>query len=55
MLVMFVPQICGQLCGAFYGIDDLEPEWVRAVHRWDARQIEMRAVLLVSAPAQLEL
>ncbi len=43
--------ITAQLCGAFYGLGALEPAWLAHLHRWDERQIELRAVCLVHARA----
>jgi ADP-ribosyl-[dinitrogen reductase] hydrolase len=41
--------ICGQLVGAFYGIDAFDPVWRARLATWDAREIELRAVALAVA------
>ena len=38
--------ICGQIAGAFYGINALNPAWVEDLNRWDRREIELRAIAL---------
>lgn len=43
--------ITAQLCGAFYGLDTIEPAWLEQLHKWDQQQIELRAVCLVHAKA----
>jgi ADP-ribosyl-[dinitrogen reductase] hydrolase len=41
--------ICGQMAGAFYGAECLNPAWVADLRRWDRREIELRAVALYAA------
>lgn len=38
--------MCGQIAGAFYGHEQLNPAWVQDLNCWDKREIELRAILL---------
>jgi len=38
--------ICGQMAGAYYGVDDLEPTWISNMQIWAGREIELRAICL---------
>ena len=41
--------ICAQMAGAYYGIEEIDEEWIRRLNRWDEREIELRAILLCMA------
>ena len=41
--------ICAQIAGAFYGIDAIDPVWIRDLNTWDDREIELRAILLATS------
>ena len=40
--------ICGQICGAFYGFENINPILRRNLSLWDRNEIALRAVLLYS-------
>ncbi|CAE7711096.1 tri1 [Symbiodinium sp. CCMP2592] len=40
-----VGAIAGQLAGAFYGLEGIDPRYTAAVHKWDRGEILCRAVL----------
>ena len=41
--------IAAQLAGAFYGAAAIDAAWRRDLHRWDQREIELRAIALYIA------
>ena len=38
--------IAGQIAGAFYGVDEIDLEWKRALSEWDHGEIGLRGVIL---------
>jgi len=45
--------ICGQIAGAFYGVDAIDDRLVAQLRRWDAGQIALRGALLYALGSQL--
>jgi len=43
------------MAGAFYGLDAIDPAWRRDLGRWDAGEIELRAVCLFLTPTLSDL
>jgi len=46
--------ICGQICGAFYGLQALDPRLVDRLQRWDDKEVSCKAVLLWTLGAEAE-
>jgi len=45
--------ICGQIAGAYYGIDAIDPRLVDQLKRWDTGEIALRAALLYALGTQM--
>ena len=40
--------ICGQICGAFYGLDSINPIFKENLSVWDGNEIALRSIILLS-------
>ena len=41
-----VGAVVGQIAGAYYGIENIPPEWIEAVSKWDNYEIPLRGYIL---------
>ena len=41
-----VGAVVGQIAGAYYGIEDIPPEWVETISKWDNFEIALRGYIL---------
>ena len=41
-----VGAVVGQIAGAFYGVKDIPPEWIKTISQWDNYEIPLRGYIL---------